>query len=502
MIETGCDVHKDRPTDFLCETCKKLLCKECRVEHSKNHTVSSVEEVGRNMLHLLDNEADAVLYKEICKLDDQLKEDVMKLRNWFESIKEKVADVIQDCTDAVMNEVLEQTNEKLALKKDQLQKALNQLVVERDQYLSQLQDVLNAEQYQSFARYKELYFQLLEKERLFKSIASAKSMWVQHVKKVGMITEDSLKASVSTALKNVFNVPLLYIIPNRSNQIFTYDIASKRRNTHVLEDITKSRHFDSALVRNCIYIIGGQEEQTKELLPDTYEYEIIDQGGVLRQRADLMKGRFGHRVVSVSESFVYALGGIVKSFLGTKYTNHCEKYDRVYDRWVEVKPMYESKGYMSVCHFKERFIYIFGGFSDDVCSESSSTVELFDTMIEGEGWKLLKFGNIAKKWQPISQAGVVQLGDHVILLFGGRINKMNFTPNCYLFNIKESTMKQLEAKIASPTIFYQRQVISYKDHLYAFDTNQNDLHIFDPEAIRWDIIKKEEWSTDGPQNGN
>ena len=495
MIDTNCDKHPSSPIDFFCETCKWSLCKECKAEHNKNHTMTSVEEVGQNMLNYLNKETDVTLYKQISTLNDQLKAKVTNIRNWFENIKEKVTDIIQDCTDAIMNEVVEQTNEKLEQKKEQLEKALDQLAIDRKKYQAELQDILDSKQYQSFAKYKTLYFQLLEKEHLFKSIACSKPMWKQHVRKLEAVTEDSLKQNVSNALKHVFNVPLLYIIPNRNNQIFTYDVANKKRNVHVLDNIRKSKHFDSALVRNCIYIVGGQDEESKELLRDTYEYEIID-NGILEQKDDMIKGRFGHRVVSVSESFIYSLGGIIKSFLGTKYTNHCEKYDRVYNRWVEVKPMYESKGYMSVCHFKGRFIYVFGGFSDDVCSESSSTVELFDTMIEGEGWSLLKFTNIGKKWAPISQAGVAQIGEQMILLFGGRTNKMNYTQNCYLFNIKDSTMKQLEAKIESPRIFYQRQVIAYKDHLYAFDANHNDLHKFDPEAIRWNMVKKEEWNTD------
>jgi len=492
-MEGECEKHKGSQKQYFCETCKAAICQECKTEHDPTHNVYQLQELGSKLIMQLSKEDDVVLYQEICKLDEELNGEVTKLKIWFENMEKKVVEVVRDCMNEVMNEVLEQTNIKLSKKKTQMEQTLKMSADEREKIQEEIKDLVTQERYLDIYKYKDLYFQMLEKQKLFMSTASSKPMWIQHVKKVAGISEEFLKENVSNALKHVFNAPLLYIIPNKSNQIVTYDLATKKRSVYKMEGLVKSRHFDSVLVKNCVYIIGGNDEENKTLLRSTYEYEILEKTGTLRQKADLIKGRFGHKAISVIDSFIYALGGIVSSFLGTKYTNHCEKYDRVFDRWVEVKPLYESKGYMSACHFRERFIYVFGGFSDDVASESSSTVEFFDTMIESEGWKIVKFTNVNKKWAPISQAGVVQLGRQMLLLFGGRVNKSQFTADCYLYNIKDNTMKQLECKIASPTAFYQRQIVAYKDELYAFDTNENNMHIFDPVAIKWNVVKRADW---------
>jgi hypothetical protein len=460
--------------------------------------VFNLQELGNKLIMQLTKEDDVVLYQEICKLDDELSKEVNNLKTWFGNIEKKVTDVVHQCMNDVMNEVLEQTNVKLNKKRKQMEEALKLTTEEKEKIQEEVKDLICQEQFAALSKFKEVYFKMMDKQKLFTSTASSKPMWIQHIKKVGSISEEFLKENVLNSLKHVFTVPLLYIIPNKSNQVITYDLATKKRTIHKIEGIVKSRHFDSALIKNSIFIVGGNDEEGKELLRNTYEYEILERGSVLHQKADLIKGRFGHKVISVTDSFVYALGGIVSSFLGTKYTNHCEKYDRVFDRWVEVKPLYESKGYMSACHFKERFIYVFGGFSDDVASESSSTVEFFDTMIESEGWKLVKFVNINKKWAPISQSGVIQLGRQMLLLFGGRTNKSKFTSDCYLYNIKDNTMKLLECKIAQPTTFYQRPVVTFKDQIYSFDASENDLHTFDPVAIKWEVVKHAQWDQAPP----
>eukprot|EP00826_Nyctotherus_ovalis_P051253 TRINITY_DN6395_c0_g1_i9.p1 TRINITY_DN6395_c0_g1~~TRINITY_DN6395_c0_g1_i9.p1 ORF type:complete len:358 (-),score=99.58 TRINITY_DN6395_c0_g1_i9:161-1189(-) len=328
----------------------------------------------------------------------------------------------------------------------------------------------------------------------YRNTANVKEILVDHVKRVSGTTEDTLKETLQNSLNKVFSIPLLYITLNKSNQIFTYNIATKKKTAHKLNDMIKSNHFDSVLIRNFIYITGGVTEEAKTPLAVTYQYELKDNDGNFMKKANMLKGRFGHKSISVIESFIYALGGVVSSFLGTKYSNHCEKYDRFFDRWIEIKPLIESKGYMTACHLRERFIYVFGGFKDDLCLESSVNVEIYDTMVESEGWKFVKFNDEGSKWLPVSQGGAIQLNRNSLIIFGGRINKTKFSSDSYLYSIKDKTMKMLECKIESSTTFYQRQVVKYKEHLYAFDGDKNDLHIFDPNEVKWILVKKEEWN--------
>ena len=491
--EGPCEKHPEQKLSLFCEACKSLLCSDCKTGHDNKHTIFTLKDLGDKLIQLLSKEDDTALYQEICKMEEELNGEVSKLKRWFDEIERKVVEGVRQCMSDIMNEVLEQTNEKLGKKRAQMEEALKMNAETRETIISELRDLSISEQYKGVMKYKDMYYQCLEKEKLFTTTASSKLMWVQHIKKMKGISLEYLKDTVSKSLTHIFYVPLIYIIPNKSNLIVVYDPVSKKRTISTMDGLLKARHFDSVLIKNSVYISGGNDEESKSLLRDLYEYELLENGNQLHKKADMLKGRFGHKMINVIESFIYCLGGIITSFLGTKYTNHCEKYDRVYDRWVEVKPLHENKGYMSACHFRERFIYVFGGFNDDVASESSSSVEFFDTMIESEGWKLVKIANVQKKWQPISQAGVVQLGKQRLLLFGGRSHKSTFSADCFLYDIKDNTMKQLECKLAHPTSFYQRTIVSFKDELYAFDATDNNLHIFDPVAIKWRHVKRLEW---------
>lgn len=491
--EEECEKHKGHQLNKFCESCKTLICENCKPEHVPKHVVYTLEEFGQKLIQQLCKEKDAALFEEICKLDAELSSEVKKLKTWFENIQKKVIESIHQCMNEVMNEVLEQTNEKLRQKKVQMEEIMKAGNEEKEKVVAEIKDLIAGSKFSEIYKYKDLYFQCIENNRFIASMASSKGMWIQHIKKIKDISTESLKGIVSSSLNHIFYVPLLYIIPNKSDQIMIYDPATKSRRVFTMEGIQKTKHFDSLLIRNSIFITGGQDDENKTLSKNVFEYELLETGNILSQKADMLKGRFGHKNISVIDSFIYSLGGVTGSLLGTKYTNHCEKYDRVYDRWVEVKPLHENKGYMSACQFKERFIYVFGGFSDDVASESSSIVELLDTMIESEGWKIVKFTNVNKKWAPISQAGVFQIGKQMLLLFGGRSSKSQFSADCFIFNIKDNTMKQLECKTAHATSFYQRSIVTYKDELYSFDATENNLHIFEPLGIKWKVIKRSEW---------
>ncbi len=493
MEEKAIPEEKKDATPFFCETCKSSIPASAREEHDPKHTVYPVAELGQKLIAMLSKEDDLALLSEIRKLDEELVSEVKKLKGWFDNIETKVLAAVRQCMGEVVNEVLEQTNEKLGKKRTQMEETLKVCSEGREAVIDALKDAVTAGKPDEILKHVDLFYKCAEKERLFAAIGGSKMMWTQHIRKMKAISAEFLKDTVSSALRHLFYTPLLYIIPNKSNQLITFDPATNKRNVYTMEGLVKTRHFDSVLVKNVVYIAGGQSDEAKAPLSLVWEYELLEGGNVLTQKADMLKGRFGHKMICASESFVYALGGIVISFLGTKYTNHCEKYDRVYDRWVEVGGLHENKGYMSACQFQSRFIYIFGGFCDDVASESSSTVEFLDTMIESEGWKLVKFSNINKKWIPISQAGVVQLGKQMLLLFGGRTSKTKFSSDCFLYSVRDNTMKQLECKIARPTAFYQRSIVEYKDGVYSFDATDCDLHVFDPTAIKWKVVKRPDW---------
>jgi hypothetical protein len=247
------------------------------------------------------------------------------------------------------------------------------------------------------------------------------------------------------------------------------------------------------MIKNTIYIAGGLVDDSKpiQILRTTYEYDMNE--NKLTRKADMVKQRYAHKMVCVSDQIVYALGGIIGTIYGTKYCNFCEKYDKGFDRWMETEPLFESKAYMSACVCRDRYIYVFGGFVDDTLSAISGTVEFLDTMMEKGGWKIVKFEDPKKVWAPFSMGAAVQLDRHQLLLFGGRVSKSLNSDNSYVYNIRSNVLTLLDCKITHPASFYQRHNVFYKDQLYIFDSTENDLHIFNPATIKWNIVKKAQW---------
>jgi len=490
-MEGECDKHEGKLQLYLCETCQITMCEECKNEHDVIHDITSLQDINQKFMMYLDKEDDKELYEAICKLDDSLNLEVERLQKWLDKVQEKVGETIENYKKEVMNEVRDQSNVKIGQIREGMQNALKMSSEEKEEMQDKIKNIVMEEKFHLLGSHKNLYFKLQEKDELYRETANVKDICIEDVKRVAAISEDILKEGLLNSLNKIFSLPLLYILFNKSDQLFTYNIATKEKPSYKLAGIPKSMHFDSVLVKNFVYIIGGTNEEGKLPSNSTFEYEISVS---LKQKANMVKGRFGHKAISVVDSFIYALGGVINSFLGTKYTNHCEKYDRFFNRWIEIKPLTENKGYMTACHFMERFIYVFGGFRDDLCLESSANIEMYDTMVESDGWKFVKFNDEGSKWSPVSQGGAIQLNRNSLIIFGGRINKAKFSSDSYIYSIKDNTMKMIGSKIESSTSFYQRQVVLYKEQVYAFDGDKSDLHVFNANEMKWILVKREQWN--------
>lgn len=496
MTSAGeCEKHKGSQQTQLCETCKTAFCLDCKAEHDPKHVVYHIQELGQKLILQLSKEDDSALYQEINKLSDDLNGEVAKIKNWFQTTEKKVIDVVHQCLNDVMSEVLEKTYEELNEEKKKMQDALKLTTEEREKIQDEIKTLIMDEKYADIFKYKDIYFQFLSRRNLFENAAAKKPIWAEHIKKVKNLTEDYLKDTLTSALKRMFSIPLTFVIPQKSNTVTLYNVASKKKTVHKMEGLLKSKHFDSVMIKNCIYIAGGLDEENKQkpVMNHTYEFMILETENKLTRKADMVKGRYAHKMVVMNEQAVYALGGIVATFYGTKYSNQCEKYDRCHDRWVELESLVESKAYINACSFNDRYIYVFGGFMDDDLTINSTTVEYLDTMFEKFGWKKVVFEDPNRRWIPFSQGAAVQLNNNMILLFGGRTSRTQCTADSFILDVKGNSMKLLDGKLAHPTSFYQRGVTLNKDEVSAIDATDNDLHIFNTGQLKWNLVKKAEW---------
>ena len=141
-MSNECEKHKGVQLTQMCETCRNTICETCKTEHDPNHNVFNLQELGNKLIMQLSKEDDLVLYQEICKLDDELAKEVNNLKTWFGNIEKKVTDVVHQCMNDVMNEVLEQTNVKLCKKRKQMEEALNLTTEDKDRSKKKLKTLL------------------------------------------------------------------------------------------------------------------------------------------------------------------------------------------------------------------------------------------------------------------------------------------------------------------------------------------------------------------------
>ena len=172
--EGQCEVHKEQKLSLFCEACKSLLCPDCKPEHDTKHSVFTLQDLGEKLIQQLSKEDDTALYQEICKMDEELTGEVRKLKGWFDELERKTVEAVHQCMNDIMNEVLEQTNEKLGKKRQQMEEALKTSAETKENAIAELKDLLMNEQYLGIFKYKDLYYQCLEKEKLFTTTAGSK----------------------------------------------------------------------------------------------------------------------------------------------------------------------------------------------------------------------------------------------------------------------------------------------------------------------------------------
>jgi len=135
---------------------------------------------------------------------------------------------------------------------------------------------------------------------------------------------------------------------------------------------------------------------------------------------------------------IYALGGMSGLANGELTSlNTCEVYSVSDDKWAEMPSFTHARQQHSICHFNEKFLFVFGGkkvksgakvLSKDLkASLSQSFFEPFEFVKEVEvfefqkaTWKTINYISEPEKLAIISP-GSMQISGSQILIFGGVI---------------------------------------------------------------------------------
>ena len=150
---------------------------------------------------------------------------------------------------------------------------------------------------------------------------------------------------------------------DKKNTYFNvYDVESKVSTKYEVPYMTDYL-FDSVQINSQIYFSGGGIPETKiqseKVFNITMRLDIIlDETDPEVTRLDNMcVERANHSLVAIKENLIYAIGGCNRE----GQLSSCEVYDIKANKWQICASLSESKMWVIVCPFNDRYLYAFGG---------------------------------------------------------------------------------------------------------------------------------------------
>lgn len=174
----------------------------------------------------------------------------------------------------------------------------------------------------------------------------------------------------------------------------------------------------------------------------------------IEKKKDMINGRRAHSTIYLNNK-VYIFGGVDSS---GNPMNECEYYNILSNECTSVKNMNEKKCRISLVEINNKFIFSFGG---DTNNNISENIEKYD--IENNNWILLKI--ILPL--PMTCIGIVKLSDKEILLCGGYSSQKGQLNSIYKFDVDDFSILELDKKLRNP---------GYT--IYDCFINMNIIHLF------------------------
>jgi hypothetical protein len=103
-----------------------------------------------------------------------------------------------------------------------------------------------------------------------------------------------------------------------------------------------------------IYLTGGFIKQANMYLKNCYRYDEIF--GMLQPVSSMNFPHADHSVCSI-QGFIYVVG----TFVNNQVYGCCEVYDTQKDKWKQIDDMRVPRTGVSLCTFKNNYIFAFGG---------------------------------------------------------------------------------------------------------------------------------------------
>ncbi len=227
-----------------------------------------------------------------------------------------------------------------------------------------------------------------------------------------------------------------------------------------------------------LIIIGGRTIEGK-YSNATYVY-LLDKD-MVSCRSNMLEPRAGHAVTSCRDNEVFVSGGFNEV---DKMLSSVEMYDTNADLWKKLPSMVQKRKNHSLCMVSERYLYAMGGVLENMAE--TADIEMLDT-VAGKGWELKSI----KGAIPFQKAGVIEIEENKLLIFGGKYGK-NKRKQAYVIDLITAAMNE-DGILEAPEVFNNRSDYhKHAGHLYATSGKSVGItHIYHIKGYRWVQMNKE-----------
>lgn len=251
--------------------------------------------------------------------------------------------------------------------------------------------------------------------------------------------------------------------------------------------------FNSVQINNLIFFTGGGNPAS-ESSPEQF-YQIIMRITVMPSMeviadklANMKVPRANHAMEAIGNKKLYVVGGSNSS----GYIDSCEEYDINANSWREIASLNEKKKWLSLCHFKDRFLYAIGGCINDE-HKGSCLIECLDTTNPmKKKWDIIKLDSGSGLTKSAFFVGLMNIFDSCILLFGG-VLKSEEENCCFAFDPIKKTLEEQKGLLKRDSFYRTRYGVNGKNFAIV-GCRDGDLHIYDIETKKWDLMVRKIWN--------
>lgn len=253
-----------------------------------------------------------------------------------------------------------------------------------------------------------------------------------------------------------------------------------------------SNLFDTVQIKDLIYFCGGGIQSCKECSEQYFRVLMSvfikpDEEKQIEKLANMEVPRAFHAIIAVKSQFLYAVGG--RNLTGE--LSSCEQYSIQDDIWKQVAHLNEKKKFISLCTFRDRYLYSFVGDKGEEQKESE-IIEYLDTEdASAKQWNIVTLIEGKTLWGKIMLTSSIALNNDCILIFGGAVGKDDVKQTFLFYPSKKSMQKGAELKQADS--FSGAKPYKRGDTIYMVGLS-GDLHIYNVSHKAWDIIPKKQWN--------